>query len=145
VSIPASAGVVPTEAGERRRPSRQEADMQYMLLIYQDPNGGGPAQGTPEAEARMQEWFSYDSGLKEDGSYVSGAALQGTEEATTVRSRNGGDQLTDGPFAETKEWLAGYYVIDVPDLDGALARAKRMPNIREGSVEVRPVWEIPGL
>jgi hypothetical protein len=102
--------------------------MQYMLLIYQDPNGGGPAQGTPEAEARMQEWFSYDSGLKEDGSYVSGAALQGTEEATTVRSRNGGDQLTDGPFAETKEWLAGYYVIDVPDLDSALERASGCPT-----------------
>ena len=119
--------------------------MQYMLLIYQDPNGGGPAQGTPEAEARMQEWFAYDKGLKDDGSFVSGAALQGTEEATTVRARNGSDQVTDGPFAETKEWLAGYYVIDVPDLDAALERARRMPNINEGSVEVRPVWEIPGL
>src|SRR4029453_4672399 len=113
------------ESGAGGRPVRQEADMQYMLLIYQDPNGGGPAQGTPEAEARMQEWFAYDSGLKEDGSYVSGAALQGTEEATTVRSRNGGDQLTDGPFAETKEWLGGVYFLHVCDLALALGAARR--------------------
>jgi hypothetical protein len=118
--------------------------MQYMLLIYTDPNGG-PEQGTPEADTRRKEWFDYTATLQGDGSYVAGDALQGTDQATTVRVRDERELVTDGPFAETKEFLAGYYLIDVPDLDAALARAKRMPNIREGSVEVRPIWEIPGL
>jgi hypothetical protein len=93
----------------------------------------------------MQEWFAYDKSLRDDGSYVAGDALQGVDQATTVRVRDGKELVTDGPFAETKELLGGYYVIDVPDLDAALERAKRIPNIGEGSVEVRPVWEIPGL
>jgi hypothetical protein len=118
--------------------------MKYMLLIYQDP-AFARADGTPEADARRQEWFTYDAGLRDDGSRVEGAALQGVEQATTVRVRDGRELITDGPFAETKEFLAGYYVVDVPDLDAALERAKRMPNVGDGAVEVRPVWEIPGL
>ena len=118
--------------------------MQYMLLIYGDPTTG-PAEGTPEAQAEMQAWFAYDKSLKDDGSHIAGAPLQGVDQATTVRVRDGQDLVTDGPFAETKEWLGGYYLIDVPDLDAALERAKRMPNIEHGSVEVRPVMEIPGL
>jgi hypothetical protein len=118
--------------------------VKYMLLIYSDRKGG-PREGTPEAEARMQEWFAYDKSLRDDGSYVAGDALQGVDQATTVRVRDGKELVTDGPFAETKELLGGYYIVDVPDLDAALERAKRTPNIKEGSVEVRPVWEIPGL
>ena len=116
--------------------------MQYMLLIYGDP-AGGPAEGTPEANAEMQQWFTYTQGLEDDGSYVAGNALLPIDQATTVRVRDGQDIVTDGPFAETKEWLGGYYVVDVPDLNAALERAKRMPNIAHGTVEVRPVMEIP--
>ena len=112
--------------------------MKYMLLIYGDPSAG-PAQGTPEAEAEMARWFTYTKELEDDGSLVAGDALHPIDQATTVRVRDGRDVVTDGPFAETKEWLGGYYVIDVPDLDAALERAKRMPNITHGSVEVRPL------
>jgi hypothetical protein len=112
--------------------------MKYMLLIYGDPSAG-PAQGTPEAEAEMQRWFTYTQGLQDDGSYVAGDALLPIDQATTVRVRDGQDFVTDGPVAETKEWLGGYYVVDVPDLDAALDRAKKMPNIAHGTVEVRPL------
>jgi hypothetical protein len=113
-----------------------------MLLIYDTPNSG-PAEGSPEAQAEMQAWFTYTQGLQEDGSFVSGDPLVGTDQATTVRVREGQELVTDGPFAETKEFLGGYYIVDVPDLDAALERAKRMPNINHGSVEVRPIMEIP--
>ena len=117
--------------------------MKYMLLIYGDPSTG-PAEGTPEAQAQMQRWFTYTAGLQEDGSFVAGEPLQGVDQATTVRIRDGKELVTDGPFAETKEWLGGFYIVDVPDLDAALERAKRMPNIDHGTVEVRPIMEIPG-
>ena len=112
--------------------------MKYMLLLYDDP-GAGPAEGTPEAEAEMAGWFTITQELQDDGSYVAGDALHPIDQATTVRVREGKDVVTDGPFAETKEWLGGYYIVDVPDLDAALARAKKMPHISHGTVEVRPV------
>lgn len=105
--------------------------MQYMLLITVPVDGGQAA--TPEA------WTAYTNELMESGAMVSGAGLQGAETATTVRVREGETLVTDGPFAETKELLGGYYVIDVPDLDAALGWAAKMPNIETGSVEVRPV------
>jgi hypothetical protein len=110
--------------------------MQYLLLIY-----GDPAETPPEAqsEAAMQEWFTYTQELENAGVMKGGNALQLPDSATTVRVRNDETLLTDGPFAETKEILGGYYLIDVPDLDAALAWAAKMPNIRYGSVEVRPV------
>ena len=73
---------------------------------------------------------------------VSGDALHGPDAATTVRVRDGKTLVTDGPFAETKEALGGYYLVDVPDLDAALARAAKMPNIAYGSIEVRPVGRL---
>ena len=109
---------------------------QYMLLIY------GPAEGGPSPEemaAQMPRWNAYTEGLKESGLFVAGEALHGVEAATTVRVRDGETQITDGPFAETKEHLGGFYVIDAPDLDTALEQAARIPNISYGSVEVRPV------
>jgi len=111
---------------------------QYMLLIFADPEQG-PAQGTPEAQAHLQEWFTYTEGLREAGVLVSGEALQPPTTATTVAVRNGDRVVTDGPFADTKEWLGGYYTIDAPDLDAALDHAARMPNIHHATVEVRPV------
>jgi hypothetical protein len=106
--------------------------MQYMLLIYT------PADPTSE-QAGTDAWMSYNQQLQESGSMVAGDGLQGLETATTVRVRDGESLVTDGPFAETKEMLAGYYLIDVPDLDAALAWAAKIPSVGYGSVEVRPV------
>jgi hypothetical protein len=109
---------------------------QYMLLIY------GPSDRTPTPEemaAEMPRWNEYTESLHAAGVMRAGDALHGPESATTVRVRNGETQFTDGPFAETKETLGGYYVIECADLDTALGHASRMPNIAYGSVEVRPV------
>jgi len=117
---------------------------QYMLLIHADPENG-PAQGSPEMDAQLQKWFEYTERLRSAGAMKSGDPLQPPATATTVSQRNGERLVTDGPFIETKEWLGGYYVIDVPDLDAAIDWAGQMPNISYGSVEVRPVLEIPGM
>jgi hypothetical protein len=111
---------------------------EYMLLIYADPEKA-PAPDSPEMQAQMQKWFAYTQGLEEAGALRSGEALQAPATATTIGMRNGDRVVSDGPFAETKEWLGGYYVIDAPDLDAALDHASRMPNIDYGTVEVRPV------
>jgi hypothetical protein len=109
-----------------------------MLLIY------NPADNrlTPEEMADMHpRWNEFTQGLKDAGMYVAGDALQPPEVATTIRARHGETQITDGPFAETKEYLGGYYLVEAPDLDSVLERAKNMPNVHRGSVEVRPVWD----
>ena len=110
--------------------------MQYMLLIY-----GDPTEAPPEAQSQeqLQRWFTYTQELQDAGVLKAGDALQMPDTATTVRVRSDETILTDGPFAETKEILGGYYLIDVPDLDAAIAWAAKMPNITYGSVEVRPV------
>lgn len=111
---------------------------QYMLLIYDDPTG----QPSPEQmQAEMPKWFAYGEELTKAGAMVAGDALHPTTAATTVRQRSGERLVTDGPFAETKEQLGGYYLIDVADLDAALGWAAKMPNITRGSVEVRPVMK----
>ena len=104
---------------------------QYMLLIYGDP--------ADDDRAPMDAWFQYSQQLSESGAMIGGDALEPGETATTVRVRDGETLVSDGPFAETKEILGGYYLIDVPDLDAALGWAAKMPNIAYGSVEVRPV------
>jgi hypothetical protein len=108
---------------------------QYMLLIYST---------TPSPEQLADEhpkWGAFTQELKDSGAFVNGDALQGVDVATTVREVDGELQLTDGPFAETKEHLGGYYTIEVASLDKALEYAGRMPHIGRGSVEVRPVWD----
>jgi hypothetical protein len=117
---------------------------QYMLLIYGDPSQG-PAEGSPEAEAESREWDSYTEALHDAGAFVSGEPLEPPSTATTIAVRNGDRVVTDGPFADTKEWLGGYYIVEAPDLDAALDHAARMPNIHHASVEVRPVMQIPGM
>lgn len=114
---------------------------QYMLLIY------NPVENpiSPEEMGELgQRWDTYTEGLQTAGVLVGGDALEGADIATTLRERDGGVQITDGPFAETKEYLAGYYLIDCPDLDTALEHARDMPNLAYGSVEVRPVWDRTG-
>jgi hypothetical protein len=114
----------------------------YMLLIYGPTEGGRPA---PEEMAdRMEEWMAYTQSLEDAGVRVADHQLQGLETATTVRVRDGETQVIDGPFATTKEYLGGYYLIECDDLDTALAHAVRCPIVRYGSVEVRPVVEREG-
>jgi hypothetical protein len=113
---------------------------QYMLLIYGDP---ADAPGPEEQAQQYEAWLNYTNSLVASGAMVSGAPLEAVDTATTVRVRNGETAVTDGPFAETKEILGGYYLVDVPDRDAAVALASQMPNIEYGSVEVRPVVVFP--
>jgi hypothetical protein len=109
-----------------------------MLLIYNDPEAA-PLPDTPEREDERQNWFAFHTELVAAGCHVAGDPLEGPEAATTVRVRGGERLTTDGPFAETKEILGGYYLIEVDDLDAALDWAGKMPNIGYGTVEVRPL------
>jgi hypothetical protein len=112
---------------------------QYVMLIY-SPAEGGPS--SEELAAAMPRWNEYTQSLRDAGLLVAGDALQGADVATTVRVRDGETQITDGPFAETKEVLGGYYLIEAPDLDAVLDHAARVPNVHYGSIEVRPVWDL---
>lgn len=112
--------------------------MQYMLLIYADP-AVEPVPGTAEFATMMEGYGALTNRLRADGAMRSGDGLQGPETATTLRVRGGKVETMDGPFAETKEHLGGYYIIDVPDLDAALRYAAMIPSATYGSVEVRPV------
>ena len=111
--------------------------MQYMLILSHAPD----AWQQPDA-AQPADWLTYTRALQDAGVLVGGSALHGTDTATTVRVRAGQSLVTDGPFAETKEHLVGFYLIDVSDLDAALAWAAQVPSARTGSVEIRPV--VPG-
>jgi hypothetical protein len=111
---------------------------QYMLLIYVPVDGPPPEQTAPESAA----WMDYTQSLQDAGVLVHGAALQGVDAATTVRVRDDETQIIDGPFAETKEFLGGYYLLDCADLDAALGYAARIPNVHFGSTEVRPVMDV---
>ena len=110
----------------------------YLLLIY-GAEDAGPAPDSPEAYAEFERWGTYTQELAASGALRGGEALQPIATATTVRVRDDERLVTDGPFAETRESLGGFYLIDVPDLDTALGWAAKMPNITYGSVEVRPV------
>ena len=114
--------------------------MQYMLLIYNDP-AKEPAYGTPEFEAMMGGFFAVNEKMKADGVLRSGEGLQGVETATSLRIKSGKVETMDGPFAETREHLGGYYVIDVPDLDAALSYAALIPSADFGTIEVRPLMD----
>jgi len=110
---------------------------QYALLMYHSAENYPPADQMAELHQRWQQ-FAQD--LTEAGALVSNQGLRGVEASTTVRVRDGETQLTDGPFAETKEHFAGVFLIEADDLDGALGWAAQMPSASYGAVEVRPVW-----
>ena len=112
--------------------------MKYLCLIYDEEKTVG-AMPKSEQDAFMGEYFAFTQGIKESGQYVAGEALHPVHTATTVRIRNGRLSTTDGPFAETKEQLGGFYLIDARDLNEAIQVAARIPSARLGSVEVRPV------
>jgi hypothetical protein len=112
--------------------------MQYLLMIYTDEKAD--AQATPEQlQAVMQAYNAFTDEIRQRGVYVGGEALHPTTSATTVRVRNGKTLTIDGPFAETKEQLGGYYLLDCKDLDEAIEFAAKIPGASVGSVEVRPV------
>ena len=113
--------------------------MKYMLLICTSPELGEPVPGSPEWDAYGAEYFKFDDEVRKKGVHVAGDALQDTDTATTVRVRDGKIGTTDGPFAETKEILGGYYILDCKDLDEAIAYAAKIPGARYGAIEIRPI------
>lgn len=116
--------------------------MRYICLIYEHES-----QWTKMSEVEKgvvyADYYKFTDDIKRSGHYVAGDPLEPTHTATTVRVRNGKAQTTDGPFAETREQLGGYYLIDAKDLDEAVAIAGRIPGARLGSIEVRPVMVVP--
>ncbi len=112
--------------------------MQYMALIYSEP-GTGPQPGTPEFGVFMKGYMDATETYKKDGVMIAGDALHGTEQATSLRIRGGKTETMDGPFAETKEQLGGYYLFECKDLDEALKYAAMIPTAENGTIEVRPV------
>ena len=111
--------------------------MQYLVLIYsQEPT---EAPDPAQIGAVMEEYNAYTQMLRDRGAFVSGEALQPTATATTVRVRDGQTMTTDGPFAETKEALGGFYLVEAKDLDEALALGAACPGAKWGSIEVRPI------
>ena len=115
--------------------------MQYMLLIHDDPSAWA-AMSEEEANATMGEYFAYSAAIREEGIFVGGSPLQGREEARTVSVRDGQRLVKDGPFAETKELVGGYYLVDCATLDQAVDAAARIPSARFGAVEVRPLAQM---
>jgi hypothetical protein len=116
--------------------------VRYLLLIYGDETAWGDMSAT-RPEELMKPWTDYTQWLKDRGWYLGGDALEPTPTATTVRVRDGETLTTDGPFAETKEQLGGYYMVQCQNLDEAIEAASRIPSADVGSVEVRPVQEFP--
>lgn len=117
-----------------------EGTTRYIALIYTDETADKDV--TPQQqEAVMQEYFAFGERAREAGVYVTGEALHPATTATTVRVRNGERLTTDGPFAETKEQLGGFYMLKAKDLDEAIHWAAQIPGARHGSIEVRPLVE----
>jgi hypothetical protein len=115
--------------------------MQYLLLIYGNENA--MLSAPKEASSQMMAAYTaYGEAMRKAGVLAGGNRLRPTTDATTVRSPNGKASVLNGPFAETREQLGGYYMIEVPDLDAALAWAKRCPGAQHGAIEVRPVWQM---
>jgi hypothetical protein len=110
--------------------------MKYLCLVYSDEK---KLEGFSD-----EECVAYDEGLRQGGHCLASEALQPVAIATTVRMRNGKLSVTDGPFAETKEQLAGFYLVEARDLNEAIQLASRIPPVRIGSVEVRPIRELDG-
>ena len=112
--------------------------MRYMALLYGEPDAG-PAPGTPEFTEMLGDFQSATAAMADAGVLVDSSPLQPPRAATTVRVRDGETQLSDGPFAEIKEQLGGYYILDCEDIDVALRYAAMIPSAKYGSVEVRPL------
>jgi hypothetical protein len=115
--------------------------MRYMLMIHGN-EAADQSRGQPEREARMAAYAAYTTAMKNAGVYVGGERLQPAGSATLVRTNAGKTKVLNGPYAETREQLGGYYMIEAPDLDAALSWAARCPGADGGTVEVRGIWEM---
>ena len=115
--------------------------MKYALLIYASEQDWA-SQTEEESQAQFQEYMAFTKDIVDRGIYKGGEALQQIATATTVRVRDGETLTTDGPFAETKEQLGGFYLVEAKDLDEAIEIATRIPDVRRGSIEVRPIMEM---
>jgi len=118
--------------------------MKYLCLIYENERSW-ESFSKEQADAIMGEYFQFTDDIRKSGHYVGGEALQPTQTATTVRVRNGKVSTTDGPFAETKEQLGGFYMVEAKDLDEAIKLAAAIPASRTGSIEVRPIMPTPPI
>jgi hypothetical protein len=114
--------------------------MRYLCLIY-DEEQKLTGMSKTDSDAFMGEYFAFTEGIRTSGHYLAGEALQPVQTATTIRVRNGKMSTTDGPFAETKEQLGGFYLIEARDLNDAIQVAAKIPSARLGSIEVRPIME----
>lgn len=114
--------------------------MKYLCLVYSEPNDLGP-QTESQAQDLVEEHLDYDESLRKSGHFVIAEALQPMETATTIRVRNGKLSITDGPFAETKEHLGGFVLIEAKDMNEAIQIASGIPSARMGCIEVRPILE----
>jgi hypothetical protein len=112
--------------------------MKYLCLIYDDEKKMA-GMTKSEGDAFMGEYGAYTQSIKGSGHYLGGEALQPVHTATTIRNRNGKVSTTDGPFAETKEQLGGFYLVEAKDLNEAIQVASRIPSVKTGSIEVRPI------
>ena len=115
--------------------------MRYLLMLYEPPREGEPSPDV--AQMQSQRYAAFTRDVRERGYFQAGEALEPAQTATSVRVRNGQTLTTDGPFAETKEELGGFYLLDCPDLDVAIELAARIPAAERGSIEIRPIWELP--
>lgn len=115
--------------------------MRYLLMIY-DNEAAAATMSEAEQQAELNAYWTFTNEVNAAGVYKGGEALQPIATATTVRVRNGKTMTTDGPFAETKEQLGGYYLLDCKNLDEAIAWAAKIPGAAKGSVEVRPIMEL---
>jgi hypothetical protein len=117
-------------------------EMQYLLLIYTEEVDPA-AVSTTDREAELDAYNAFTREVVDRGFMRGGDALEPTSTATTVRVRDGRTLISDGPFAETKEALGGYYLVECPDLDTAIELAAKIPGAARGGIEIRPVWELP--
>ena len=113
--------------------------MQYLLTLYAEETGW-ERMTKEEQQKGMAAYAAYTEALKQAGALKGSNRLQPISTATTVRTTNGKTQVLDGPYADTKEQLGGYYLIEAPDLDAALSWAARCPGSQHGVIEVRPIW-----
>ena len=113
--------------------------MQFMLLIHTEEDG---ATRAPPRAGMSPEYAAYTEAMTKAGVRIAGDRLQPSRTAAVVRVRDGRNEVLDGPYADTKEQFAGYYLIDVPDIEQAVAWAARCPSAQRGTIEVRPVWQL---
>jgi len=131
--------VILLQRGAVPRRKLEEQKMQYMIAFY-EPDADFAARDGDDSDAFWPPWRAYFGALREAGVNVGGAPLQAPRSAVTVRNEAGGRIVHDGPYADTKEQLGGFVIVEVPSLDDALAWAQRAPSAKSGAVEVRPVW-----